>query len=87
MKQPVFSIYQDKAGEWRFRLVAKNGEIIATGEGYATKQGCIDGVEGVKRNAAKAIITTENEIISRGSNSFFGNVKDFVNKLLTKIKK
>lgn len=60
----VFEIYPDRSGEWRFRLKAKNGEIIATGESYKTKQGCIRGVESVKKNAAKAIVMTENEIIS-----------------------
>jgi uncharacterized protein YegP (UPF0339 family) len=27
-------IYQNEAGEWRFRIKGKNGEIVATGEGY-----------------------------------------------------
>ena len=31
---PKFEIYKDKAGEFRFRLKAANGQIIATGEGY-----------------------------------------------------
>ena len=30
---PKFEVYTDKAGEFRFRLKAKNGEIIAVGEG------------------------------------------------------
>ena len=34
---PKFEVYTDKAGEFRFRLKAKNGEIIAVGEGYKTK--------------------------------------------------
>lgn len=29
---PKFEVYTDKAGEFRFRLKARNGEIIATGE-------------------------------------------------------
>ena len=33
-KNPKFEIYADKSGEFRFRLKAKNGQIIATGEGY-----------------------------------------------------
>ena len=33
-KNPKFEIYTDKAGEFRFRLKATNGQIIATSEGY-----------------------------------------------------
>ena len=87
MKQPVFSIYQDKAGEWRFRLKAKNGEIVATGEGYKTKQGCIRGVESVKRNAARAIVMTGDEIVSGKVISFADTIKEFVQNIKTKIKK
>ena len=36
-KNPKFEIYKDKKGEFRFRLKAKNGEIIEVGEGYTTK--------------------------------------------------
>ena len=39
-KNPKFEIYQDKAGEYRFRLKATNGQIIATGEGYVAKTSC-----------------------------------------------
>ncbi|PKL35832.1 MAG: DUF1508 domain-containing protein [Spirochaetae bacterium HGW-Spirochaetae-1] len=51
-----FEIYQDKKGEYRFRLKAGNGEIIATGEGYKQKASCINGIESVKRNAPSADI-------------------------------
>lgn len=87
MKQPVFSIYEDKAGEWRFRLKAKNGETIATGEGYKTKQGCIRGVEGVRRNAAKAMIMTKDEIISGKATSLKDKIVEVYNKVKAKIKK
>jgi hypothetical protein len=49
-----FEIYTDTAGEWRFRLVAPNNEIIAVGEGYTTKQNCRKGVDAVKRYASDA---------------------------------
>lgn len=55
-KNPKFEVYVDKAGEYRFRLTAKNGQIIATGEGYKAKQGCLNGIESVKTNAADAAI-------------------------------
>ena len=54
LKHPKFEIYLDKAGEYRFRLKARNGEIIATGEGYKAKAGCINGIESVKKNAPEA---------------------------------
>jgi uncharacterized protein len=49
-----FEVYQDKKGEWRFRLKAGNGQVIATGEGYASKSSCMAGIESVKANAAAA---------------------------------
>lgn len=54
MKHPKFEMYQDKAGEYRFRLKAGNGEIIAVSEGYVAKAGCLNGIESVRRNAADA---------------------------------
>ena len=53
-KNPKFEIYQDKAGEYRFRLKATNGQIIATGEGYVAKTSCLNGVESVRKNAPDA---------------------------------
>ena len=50
-KCPKFEVYTDKAGEYRFRLKATNGQIIAVGEGYKAKASCLNGVEAVKRNA------------------------------------
>ena len=50
-KNPKFEVYIDKAGEFRFRLKAKNGEIIATGEGYKSKAGCLNGIESIRKNA------------------------------------
>ena len=53
-KHPKFEIYQDKAGEFRFRLKAKNGQIIAVSEGYKAMVSCVNGVESVKKNAVDA---------------------------------
>ena len=55
-KNPKFEIYVDKAGEFRFRLKAKNGEIIATGEGYKSKSGCKNGIESIRKNADSEIV-------------------------------
>ena len=56
---PKFEMYQDKAGELRFRLKARNGEIIGVSEGYTSKANCVNGVESVKKNAADAEIVEE----------------------------
>lgn len=56
-----FEIYKDPKGEFRFRLKAGNGEIVATGESYETKSGVINGVDAVKRAAAEAEIEDNTE--------------------------
>ena len=53
-KHPKFEIYQDKAGEYRFRLKAKNGQVIAVSEGYKTMKNCKNGVNSVVKNAPEA---------------------------------
>ena len=53
---PKFEMSRDKAGEYRFRLKAKNGKIIAVSEGYATKSACLHGVESVIAGAPSAEI-------------------------------
>lgn len=53
-KNPKFEIYQDRTGHFRFRLKAKNGEIIATSEGYKAKASCINGIKSVMKNAINA---------------------------------
>ncbi len=51
---PKFEVYTDKAGEFRFRLKATNGQIIAVSEGYKAKASCLNGIESVRKNAADA---------------------------------
>jgi len=58
-KHPKFEVYEDKAGEFRFRLKAKNGEIIAVSEGYKALASCLNGVESVKKNAEDAEVVEE----------------------------
>ena len=53
-KNPKWEIYKDAKSEFRFRLKATNGEIIATGEGYKAKAGCLNGIESIKKNAPDA---------------------------------
>jgi len=61
MPEPVFEWYQDKAGKFRFRLKAANGETIAASEGYNSKEGCVNGIESVKKNAPIAKIVEAKE--------------------------
>ena len=58
-KHPKFEIYADKAGEFRFRLKATNGQVIAVSEGYKAMASCANGVESVKKNAVDAAIVEE----------------------------
>ena len=58
-KHPKFEVYLDKAGEYRFRLKATNGQIIAVGESYTQLSGCLNGIESVKKNAPDAEIVME----------------------------
>lgn len=53
-KHPKYEMYTDKAGEIRFRLKAKNGEIIATSEGYKAKAGAQNGIASIQKNAPDA---------------------------------
>ncbi len=56
---PKFEMYVDKAGEFRFRLKATNGQVIAVSEGYVAKKSCENGIESVKKNAADAPVVIE----------------------------
>lgn len=58
-KNPKFEVYADKAGEFRFRLKAGNGQVIAVSEGYKAKASCLNGIESVKKNALDADIVEE----------------------------
>ena len=55
-KCPKFEIYQDKKGEYRFRLKALNGQIIAVGEGYVKMASCLNGIKSIRTNAVDAPI-------------------------------
>ncbi|WP_049996741.1 HVO_2922 family protein [Halococcus sediminicola] len=55
-----FEIFRDRASEWRWRLVHRNGNIIATsGEGYTTKQNALKGMRSVMKNAPEAEVVSK----------------------------
>lgn len=50
-----FELYPDVRGDYRWRLRATNGQVIATGgQGYASERSAREGIESVKRNAPQA---------------------------------
>ncbi|QLC35479.1 DUF1508 domain-containing protein (plasmid) [Halarchaeum sp. CBA1220] len=58
-----FEVYRDDVDDWRWRLVHRNGNIIADGgEGYSRKAGALNGIKSVKQNAADApVFRTEDD--------------------------
>ncbi|MBO4798956.1 MAG: YegP family protein [Candidatus Methanomethylophilaceae archaeon] len=61
LKNPKYELYTDNAGEFRFRLKAGNGEIIAVSEGYKSKAGALNGIDSIQRNAPDAEVVEELE--------------------------
>lgn len=55
---PKYELYQDKAGEFRFRLKAANGQIIGKSEGYKAKASAKKGIASIGRNAPDAAVIT-----------------------------
>ena len=57
-----FQLFKDRKGEYRWRLRARNGQIIAdSNEGYSTKASCKHGIELVKQQAASAEVEDQTE--------------------------
>ncbi len=54
--KPKFEVFQNKTGEFQYRLKSKNGEIIASAQSYKTKAGCMKGIESLKKNVTEATI-------------------------------
>lgn len=61
LENPKFEVFTDKAGKFRFRLKAANGEIIAASQGYKAKASCLNGIESVRANAPWAEVVAECE--------------------------
>lgn len=66
-----FELYKDKAGEFRFRLKAGNGETIGTSESYKAKSGATNGIESVKKNAPDESLYE----IKEGKGKWYFNLK------------
>lgn len=59
VKKPKFEIYNDKSGNFRFRLVATNGENILASQGYTRKDNCKRGIKAVIENCKSEIVVEE----------------------------
>lgn len=54
LRNPKVALYVDKAGKFRFRLHAKNGQIIAASQAYRSKASCLNGIESERKNEPEA---------------------------------
>ncbi len=52
----TFQVYKDKAGEFRFRFKAPNGETMFGSEGYKAKASANDAIASIKKHAADATV-------------------------------
>lgn len=54
----TYQVYKDRRGQWRWRLRADNGKIIATsgGDGYKNLQDCMDMVGVLRSNPNTEIV-------------------------------
>ena len=66
-----FEIFKDKKQEFRFRLKASNGKIIASSEGYTERTSCLNGIESVKRFAAEALIIDLTKQVLGGKDNIY----------------
>ena len=60
-KNPKYEIYMDRAGSYRFRLKASNGEVILASQGYTTKSACKNGIESIAKNAPDSAVEEKSE--------------------------
>ncbi|HSI41169.1 MAG TPA: YegP family protein [Xanthobacteraceae bacterium] len=57
-----FEVYKDKAGEFRFRFRASNGEAMFSSEGYKAKASALNAIESIKKNAPGAAIDDQTAV-------------------------
>lgn len=87
LSNPKFQIYTDTAGKYRFRLYARNGEIIADSEGYETKDACLNGIEVVGQSGDAEIVdlTESQESIAAKAENILPDSKkqEFISTTMT----
>jgi uncharacterized protein YegP (UPF0339 family) len=58
----TYHVYKDAGGKWRWRLKAANGQIVAdSGQGYASKQHCKEGIDLVKSSANAPVVDDDED--------------------------
>jgi len=64
----AFEVFRDAGGEWRWRLIHENGNVLAdSGEGYSSRSKARQGLDSVRSNAADAALDTDGEESESGS--------------------
>jgi len=58
---PRYEISPDKGGKLRFNLTAKNGQVVLSSQGYASRAGCLNGIESVRKNCGNDSAYDRNE--------------------------
>lgn len=62
----TYIYYQDAKGEWRWRLKASNGRILAdSGEGYNNLSDCLENIDRIK-NSSDAPVKSEPPAVAGG---------------------
>jgi uncharacterized protein len=56
-----FELYKDASGDFRFRLKAGNGQVVAVGEAYESKAAALNGIESVRNNAPDAVLDDQTD--------------------------
>lgn len=56
MTLPAFKVFQDRAGEYRWNLVARNGEVVCISEGYTTRYSAWQSAKRIREIASVALI-------------------------------
>lgn len=56
MKTAKYTVFKDKKGEFRFNLISKNGEVVATGEAYKEKRGAMNAVKKMREWATTEVV-------------------------------
>lgn len=54
--KPEYEMYKDTAGEWRWRLRATNGKIVASGESYKNKADCKSAIDLIKNTSDSLVV-------------------------------
>ncbi|MGO9163517.1 MAG: YegP family protein [Streptosporangiaceae bacterium] len=56
-----FVLKKGTSGKFHFKLVAANGQAIATSQAYEHKHSALEGIESVRQNAPDATVHDETE--------------------------